>query len=299
MEHTQRLFLGLAHARPTERNDDEEIRGAVGAYTNAVALADDEEAFVERVRIELDHMDFELVEIDDVRPFDQALEDGMLARSLLELANDAAHENTTRFDTFHLYEEHGDDDDGEEPDEEHTPRDVLELALLHGGLVGLRRAAVPAEHMEGFVVAIGSEWVLLHKASDHVFLDGHALVPVDEVFDAWLVPAESTVVERALRLQGAAPQALPNLPLGSARDALQYLDERSPLVTVFVERDAPDVCYIGRVARFADESFILEPITPGARWEGEETLRYDALTRIDVGGKYEQALALVAASDAG
>lgn len=299
MNYAQKLFLGFAHAKPTEHNDDEDVRGVLGAYFTAVALADDEEAFVERVRIELESMDFELVEIDDVAPLNQALEEGLLAPSLLELANAAAHENTTRFDTFHLYMEEGGDDDVEEPDDEQAPRDVLELALVHGGLVGLRRAAVPAEDMDGFVVAIGSNWLLLHKASDHVFLDGHAIIPVAEVFDAWLVPAESSVVERALRLQGADPQALPDLPLGSAREALQYLNDHSPLVSVFIERDVPDVCLIGRVSRFEEDTFTLDTITPAARWEDEETLRYDAVTRIDFGGKYEQALALVAASETG
>src|SRR5215210_1771209 len=181
MEETQRLFLGLAHARPTERNEDEEVRGALGAMVNAVALADDEEAFVERVRIELEQIDYELVEMDDVRPFSQALEEGIIAPSLLELANDAAYENTTRLDTLHLFEELG--DDGEDADEEHIPRDVLQLALLHGGLLRLRRAAVPAEVMEGFVVGIGAELFLLHKTSDHVFLDGHAVIPLDEILD--------------------------------------------------------------------------------------------------------------------
>lgn len=153
--------------------------------------------------------------------------------------------------------------------------------------------------MEGFVVGIGSSWLLLHKASDHVFLDGHALIPLAEIFDAWLVPAEHYVLERALRLQGAEPEHVPDLPLDSVRAALEYINPKGSLVSVFTERDIPDVCYIGRVSRFEDDSFTLDTITTGARWEDEQTLRYDAVTRIDFGGKYEQALALVAASGSG
>lgn len=130
MENAQRLFLGLAHAQPTERNDDDEVRGAVGAYFNAVALADDEETFAERVRIELEEMDFELVDIDNVRLFSQALEDGFLAPSLLELANAAAHENTTRFDTFNLY-----------------------MEKLRDGRRGARRGAKPARRPRAWIAS--------------------------------------------------------------------------------------------------------------------------------------------------
>lgn len=288
METQQQLFLGLAHARPTERNDDEEVRGAVGAYFYAAALADDANAFVERVRIELDEIDFELAELDEVRPFDEAIREDRIAPALLEIVNAAARENTTRFGTFHLYEAERSDDDDEDNllvEYRQEPRHVLELGLICGGIVGLRCAPVPTEDLQGFVVGLGAAWLLLHQADERAYLDGYAALPIADVFDAWTVDSNATVTERALRLLGEQPRPLPELTLDSVRTIIEYADAHFPLVTIHVERDVPGVCYIGRVERLGDDHFTLATITPGARWEDEETFSYDAVTRVGFGAK--------------
>jgi hypothetical protein len=296
MHVQQQLFLGLAHARPTERNGDEELRGALGAYFYAVALADDGAAFVERVRVQLEELDFELADLSDVRPLDEAIREEHLAPALLELANRAATENTTRFGAFHVYEE-----ETPEPDEhfiveyKQEPRHVIELGLMCGGIVGVRYASAPTNDFQGFVVGLGPSLVLVHLADDRAYLDGYAALPVADIFDAWTVDASTTVTERALRLAGEHPQPLPELDLTSIRSVLEYANANFPLVTVHLERDIPDVCFIGRIERLGDDDFTLATITPGAQWQDEETFAYEAVTRVGFGGRYEDALARVAA----
>jgi hypothetical protein len=301
MHTEQQLFVGLAHARPTERNEDEELRGALGAYFYAVALADDGPAFVERVRVELEEIDFELADVGDVRPFDEALRAERLAADLLELANCAASENTTRFSAFYLYEEETTETDEIDLAVEYKqePRHIIELALMYGGLVGVRRTPDPLDELQGFVVGLGGGWLLLHVCTKDAVLDGYVAMPVDDVFDAWTVDAEETVAERALRLRGEHPSPLPELDLDSVRSLIEYADASYPLVCVYVERELPDVCLIGRVERFDEDDFTLATITPGARWQGEETFAYDAVTRLAFGGRYEEALARVAEADPG
>jgi hypothetical protein len=295
---TQQLFVGLAHARPTDRNEDEQLRGALGAYFYVVALADDRNAFVERVRVELEEIDFELADVHEVRRFDEAIREEQLAPALLELANTAATENTTRFGTFNLYEEEADEDDDLCVEYRQEPRHVLELGLMCGGIVGLRCTPDPTDDVQGFVVGLSAHWLLVHKADERAYLDGYAAIPVADVFDAWTVDANATVTERALRLLGEHPKPLPELDLESVRTVIEYADAHFPLVRVYVERSIPDVCYVGRVERFDDDEFTLATITPGARWEDEETFSYEAVTRVEFGGRYEDALARVAASEA-
>jgi hypothetical protein len=299
MATQQQLFVGLAHGRPTERNEDEQLRGASGAYFYAVALADDADAFVERVRVQLDEMDFELAELDEVRRFDEAIREEQLAPALLELANRAANANTTRFGIFQLYEEEAGGSDDVYVEYTQEPRHVLELGLMCGGLVGLRRTPDPTDDLQGFVVGLARDWLLLHKADERAYLDGYSAVPVADVFDAWTVDPHATVTERALRLVGEHPKPLPELDLISARAVIEYADAHFPLVTVYVERNIPDVCYIGRIVRLAGDEFTLATITPGARWDGVETFAYDDVTRVEFGAKYEDALARVAASETG
>lgn len=217
---------------------------------------------------------------------------------MLELANSAASENSTRFGTFHLYEESDDEEhDGVSVEYKQEPRHVFELALMCGGLIGLRCTPNSSEELKGFVVGLGAGWLLIHKADDWAYLDGYAAIPVADIFDAWTIDPHATVTERALRLRGEHPQPLPELDPDTARSVLEYADASFPLVTVYVEREIPDVCYVGRVKQFDDDDFTLETITPGARWEDEERFAYDAVTRIEFGGRYEDALALVAASE--
>lgn len=66
-----------------------------------------------------------------------------------------------------------------------------------------------------------------------------------------------------------------------------------PLVTLHTEVADPDVCYIGRPVQLTSR---VVTIGPDATWDDDEwlTLAWADVTRIDFGGDYAQALALVA-----
>ena len=67
------------------------------------------------------------------------------------------------------------------------------------------------------------------------------------------------------------------------------------MTSVFVELDRPDICYIGSlISVAANRSRLLEVDTEG-RWRIKaRSIDPDDVTRIDFGGRYEEALALVA-----
>ena len=55
-----------------------------------------------------------------------------------------------------------------------------------------------------------------------------------------------------------------------------------------------DVCHIGKILRIDDEYVSLLEIDPDAEWGNEaEQYRISEITRLDFGGKYEEALLLV------
>jgi hypothetical protein len=59
------------------------------------------------------------------------------------------------------------------------------------------------------------------------------------------------------------------------------------------ERDA-EVCQIGHIQSVSEDSFSLVEIDPDADWAEESlTLAVSDVTRVDVGGGYEEALLLV------
>jgi hypothetical protein len=293
MADAQSLSLGIAHARPTDANEDEAARGAAGAYVQVCGLADGSTAFAERVRLALAETDYELIDLDNVRRFEDAIREEELSTRLLELANAAALENATLFGTFHIYETAGDEGDAAPAAE--TVEALLEAAIHDEALVGLRRAPVPDDVLEGFVVG-ADLWIMLHKTTDYLTLDGYATVPAASIVDMWFADEVSAVVERVLARRGESAQPI-EIRLDSARGVLEDVASLVPLVTVFVEHDVPDGPYVGRLASLHHDTFTLRPITPAGDWSDEETFEYSAVTRIDFGGKYEDGLALVAPAE--
>jgi hypothetical protein len=66
------------------------------------------------------------------------------------------------------------------------------------------------------------------------------------------------------------------------------------MVTIHREKVAPDICVIGKVIRVGEGRVYLLEIKTDASWETEAShYRLRDITRIDFGGRYEEALALV------
>ena len=67
-----------------------------------------------------------------------------------------------------------------------------------------------------------------------------------------------------------------------------------PLVAIHTEEEDPEVCFIGRVLGVTQRRLRLVEINTDATWESEPTeYRLDAITRVDFGGGYEDALHIV------
>lgn len=66
-------------------------------------------------------------------------------------------------------------------------------------------------------------------------------------------------------------------------------------ITIHPEDDDPDVCFVGAPVALGDRSLRLLEVTPRAVWNSRPTKhRVEDITRVDVGGRYEQALLSVA-----
>jgi hypothetical protein len=167
-------------------------------------------------------------------------------------------------------------------------RDELELVRL------ARRGDL--ETVEGFVIEVGPEWVLLSCLDPAIRLDGHTAVRRDDVSKVRR-PSTGDFVRRALELRGEWPPAGPAFPvdLTDARTLLRSLHGSAPLVTVHAEHDDPDQCLIGAIDGLGTRTLRLREVTPRAVWTVASTRqRIDRITRVDVGGAYEQALLDVA-----
>jgi hypothetical protein len=67
------------------------------------------------------------------------------------------------------------------------------------------------------------------------------------------------------------------------------------MLSVHCELDRPDVCWVGAVRRLEGKTLWLLEVTTQATWaRTESSFDLDDVTRLDIGGGYEEALHLVA-----
>ena len=152
------------------------------------------------------------------------------------------------------------------------------------------------DDIEGYVVGVGGEWVLFAVLDAAIVLDGHAAVRLRDVRRI-RHRSNGDMVRRALALRDQWPPTAPGVPvnLDSVRDLVTSLAEVSALLTVHTERDDADVCFIGASQGLGERSLRLREVNPRGSWTVQPTkYRLDRITRLDVGGRYEQALSSVA-----
>ena len=164
----------------------------------------------------------------------------------------------------------------------------LEAAWEAGDTVSIRRTIWKADQLEGYVVDLSDEWLALHLVVD-VGLNGWSVVRLDTVREVEREDVGS-FVGRALALFGHEPEPVP-VELRSAVDVVRSLATTFPVLSVMTEAEDPLHCAIGHPVRAGRKALHLQEISSDATWEPDATaIPWDDITRVDVGGRYEQAL---------
>ncbi|WP_184715098.1 hypothetical protein [Caulobacter sp.] len=144
--------------------------------------------------------------------------------------------------------------------------------------------------VNGYVVGIGPAFVMLAEVSDHVRFNGFGCYRLADIRN--LRPAAySEFMEAALEKLGEVQPETPPVALNSVSDILATAGVLFPMVTVHTDKN---VSYIGAVVRVDGGVVWMQDIGPDAIWDARATARsLEDVTRIDFGGAYEAALALV------
>lgn len=180
-----------------------------------------------------------------------------------------------------------------------TPSEALtrlDDARAQGRLVRITRWLPDgADQLDGFVAATSAHWVALSKLSDRVTPDGWALVRVADLRHVGVDPNPDAFEIRALKARGLWPT--PPLPfeLSDTAATITAAAGAFPLISLFRELDRPTVCWVGVPTRVEPGRVEFTEVTTDAQWI-PKARHFDTadITRIDVGGGYEDALALVA-----
>lgn len=167
----------------------------------------------------------------------------------------------------------------------------LNAAVRDGALIRLYRP-FEESYVRGYILDVGAEFFLLGLVSDRLWLDGFECFRVGDVDE--LVPDPyADFTQAALTARGEARPAL-TLALTDIAALLTSAAERFPLVTLHKERDQPEACYIGKLISIEGGIAWMLEIGPDAQWDEEPSAHKLAeITRLNFGGDYEDALALI------
>lgn len=149
--------------------------------------------------------------------------------------------------------------------------------------------------IDGFIVSMNDEFVVLHVVSGEIVLDGFYAMPIRNIERLSTRFSSQEFQERAVALRRQKPKAVTFLKLDDWRSILVSANRKFPLVTIFRERYRPEACWIGKIESVRPSTFLLKYINPDATWkEKPRSYRYSDLTLVGFGGGYEAALWMVA-----
>ncbi|MEM9480460.1 MAG: hypothetical protein AAGA58_12475 [Verrucomicrobiota bacterium] len=171
---------------------------------------------------------------------------------------------------------------------------MIQKAFESGNLVRIDRANLEAGSSVGYLVGHSDELVMLQLVDSEIRFNGFQILRVEDITTFECPAPHQDFIENAMNLRKLEKPTAPDLDLTNLGMAFATLKRNAPLVTVYLELDEPDACYIGRVDTVSHDSLTMYYIDPDAYFDDEPTdYRLSQITRIDFGGGYEEALHLV------
>ena len=177
---------------------------------------------------------------------------------------------------------------------EMSVRERLEEAIAEGCVVSIDREVFEEQDEIGYVVAVGEELVLWLRISDGIRFDGFSVLRIEDLSQVDVPYEHDAFVASALRLRGEVVPAPPEIFLDAWSAALRAAGPLFPVLTLHTEADGLGLCRIGCLRGVDDEALKLLELDPDADWAEEPSrVAIETLTRVDLGGAYEEALLLV------
>ncbi len=174
---------------------------------------------------------------------------------------------------------------------------MIQKAIESGNLVRIDRAKLEVGSSIGYLTGYSDELVMLQLVDSEIRYNGFQVLRMEDITTFACPAPHQDFIENAMELRKLDRPAAPDLDLTNLGMAFATLKRRAPLVTVYLELDEPDGCYIGSIDTVSHDRLTMYYIDPDAYFDEEPTeYRFSEITRIDFGGGYEEALHLVAKS---
>lgn len=165
-------------------------------------------------------------------------------------------------------------------------------------LMVLRRRSEPGARYSGYVLAVGSKWVLLARVAEGGFFDGHIAFRLADLHDA---RNDASFESQAARLR---PEWPPRIPAGLAgvgldrtRDVLEAFGADGSLIAV-QKTSRPDLIWIGVVDELRRHWLYLWEVRSTGDWKDRPLgYRLRGIAVIERHGQYLRGLEDVAGTE--
>jgi hypothetical protein len=149
--------------------------------------------------------------------------------------------------------------------------------------------------MDGRVAAVRDGLVVLALIGDDIVPNGFVVLRTADITFVKYPAPYAELVEKVLGVRGGEQRfSLPSKPMswgGVLESAAKYW----PLAAVHTETAQPDVVFIGQVTSIPSEGAVmsLRLVGPDGKWKKKAmAIPVGDISRIDFGGRYEEALAI-------
>lgn len=158
-----------------------------------------------------------------------------------------------------------------------------------------RKKNIDRKAIIGFPVDVSHELLIIQSMNDSIQLDSYIVIRIKDIHSLDSSPNYRSFYEKALKMRHMKCVRSVGVELTSFRTMLESADYHYPLLVLHKESGTGGSCAVGRIKTLTDRSVTLRWLTPGARWEGvSSSYKLNEITRVDFGGLYENALAMVA-----
>jgi hypothetical protein len=177
-------------------------------------------------------------------------------------------------------------------------RTTIERAFDDRRAVRITRTIRGADTVEGFVTSAGIRWLLIHRISTDLDLDGYTAVRWKHVKRATLLEDDHVAV-RALTNWRATPLPLPDVDTTTTGLLLRSVVGSFDVVTIHPEARDTTICWIGPITGFSAKAVTIAPIDADGHYAAESVeLPFNLITRVDLGTRYQTGLGLAAEASA-
>jgi hypothetical protein len=168
-------------------------------------------------------------------------------------------------------------------------RAQLQRSLVDGVPVRIFRTVVSDETLDGVVLDLAPEWILLAGLREGGYLNGYAVVRLQ---DFRRVEMRTTFLP-FLRERQTWPPARPEgtIDLSGPRTFLADAARLASVVSLYEEARRPDMLWVGSPEDWGKTSSWILAIEPDATWDDSMTrFKFKHLTRIDFADDYNKAM---------